>query len=637
MKFIQGFIILSILLIGLSLTSYKVSELNKDKINIPYPEDFNSFLIEIDNLLSLTHHIDSTNTVLLEQQISSTRLAYKRIEFILDYYHTKHSALHINGGPIYKVDEDNPERDPTPPNGLQALDELIYSDEVIIEQELIDSLTHALKKDVVLVGTSNTPKEIEPGRLIETIKSGLVRVFTLGVTGFDTPGSGNAIAEAQVSMQSMLDYFKLLKSLIEERGEGNYNAIVATFEEGIGQLQNGTFDSFDRLHFLKACINPLYDQLGQFEEINGLNEIRYKNHGQDYSKRNLFDPGFLDSKYYQEFSYQPLNNPRSIRLGKTLFYDPILSKNLNMSCSSCHDPNKAFADGLPKSKTNVQDVFTQRNSPGLIDVTYSKRYFHDLRTSNLERQISHVFENEEEFNMSFRAVVDRLNESRKYRKMFSEAYGGIANVRVVNQRSISNALAAYVNSLVSFDSEFDKYVTNVSEEYPEEAKRGFNIFMGKGACGTCHFPPAFNGTVPPFYIDSESEVLGVTLGLDTLNPQLDPDLGRYSNGKRWERRPHFKHSFKTPGLRNVELTGPYMHNGSFNSLEEVMEFYNRGGGAGMGLNINNQTLSSDPLGLNKQEIDDVIAFLKTLTDTSGTHPGKVRLPLIDNNPAWNNR
>jgi cytochrome c peroxidase len=127
----------------------------------------------------------------------------------------------------------------------------------------------------------------------------------------------------------------------------------------------------------------------------------------------------------------------------------------------------------------------------------------------------------------------------------------------------------------------------------------------------------FNGTIPPFYLESESEVLGVTQGFDSINPILDTDLGRMDNGLYVDEHPYFKNSFKTVSVRNIALTAPYMHNGSFNTLEDVLDFYNRGGGAGMGLEVENQTLADAPLDLTKQDIKDIIAFMETLTDTSG--------------------
>ena len=292
-----------------------------------------------------------------------------------------------------------------------------------------------------------------------------------------------------------------------------------------------------------------------------------------------------------------------------------------MSCASCHNPNKGFSDGLPKSISNQQGVFTARNAQTLMDAGYSTRYFWDMRASDLERQVIHVIDNDLEFNTDFDAIVSKLSKNDNYNKLFKEAYGGI-NKEDINERSISNAIAAYVNSLKSFNSPFDKYVRNETKEYPENAKRGFNLFMGKAACGSCHFAPVFNGTIPPFYLESESEVLGITQGFDSIAPRLDTDLGRMGNGLKLDNHPFLKNSFKTVTVRNSALTAPYMHNGLFDSLEEVLAFYNLGGGAGMGLEVENQTLPDTPLDLSQQEIKDIIAFMETLTDiTSYMHSG----------------
>ncbi|CAF3357083.1 unnamed protein product [Rotaria sp. Silwood2] len=144
-------------------------------------------------------------------------------------------------------------------------------------------------------------------------------------------------------------------------------------------------------------------------------------------------------------------------------------------------------------------------------------------------------------------------------------------------------------------------------------KRGFNLFMGKAQCGSCHFPPTYFGTVPPFYGTSESEVLGVTKKFDTIHPVLDDDIGRF---KMFELE-QFRHAIKISTVRNADLTAPYMHNGGFKTLDEVIEFYNRGGGAGLGLNVPNQTLPSTKLNLSKQDKKDIVSFIKALTDTTG--------------------
>jgi cytochrome c peroxidase len=145
----------------------------------------------------------------------------------------------------------------------------------------------------------------------------------------------------------------------------------------------------------------------------------------------------------------------------------------------------------------------------------------------------------------------------------------------------------------------------------EAEKNGFNLFTGKAKCATCHYIPLFNGLIPPFFSDTESEVLGVPKTKNKKNAVIDPDFGKYL----FTRSEIHKYAFKIPGLRNIELTAPYMHNGVFNTLEEVMEFYNNGGGAGLKIELPNQTLPPDKLNLSKKEIADVISFMKTLTDT----------------------
>ena len=148
------------------------------------------------------------------------------------------------------------------------------------------------------------------------------------------------------------------------------------------------------------------------------------------------------------------------------------------------------------------------------------------------------------------------------------------------------------------------------ESLSEEEILGFNLFMGKAACATCHFAPVFNGTIPPKFGESEFENLGVTKTNDFENPQLDDDPGMYYPYEVEERR----YFFKTPTVRNAELSAPYMHNGAYENMEQLMTFYNLGGGAGMGLNVEYQTLPPDPLELSEREIKAVIAFMRTLTD-----------------------
>ena len=155
------------------------------------------------------------------------------------------------------------------------------------------------------------------------------------------------------------------------------------------------------------------------------------------------------------------------------------------------------------------------------------------------------------------------------------------------------------------------------KEISEDAKKGFNLFMGKANCATCHFAPHFSGLVPPFFNENESEVLGVTKKPITNLPiELDGDRGRINSNVKKENSWIYENSFKTMTVRNIALTKPYFHNGAFNTLEEVIDFYNEGGGEGLGLPMKNQTLPADKLDLTEIEKKQLIAFLNTLTDIS---------------------
>lgn len=178
--------------------------------------------------------------------------------------------------------------------------------------------------------------------------------------------------------------------------------------------------------------------------------------------------------------------------------------------------------------------------------------------------------------------------------------------------TIANAISSYIRSLVALNSRFDKYMRGDRSMLSPSEINGFNLFTGKAKCATCHFIPLFNGLVPPIYTETESEILGVPETKNTHPAVLDPDPGKYNFTKSIIHR----FAFKTPTLRNIALTAPYMHNGVYTTLEEVMEFYNNGGGKGLKIAPPNQSLPFDKLALSKKEVTDIIHFMKSLTDTS---------------------
>lgn len=296
-------------------------------------------------------------------------------------------------------------------------------------------------------------------------------------------------------------------------------------------------------------------------------------------------------------------------LGRILFFDPVLSGNLQRSCASCHIPEKAFSDGLEKSVGFGGDHQVARNAPSLVNVALQNNYFWDGRVNYLEEQVETVAQNAEEMHGNLHAAAMRVKGSREYDALFARAFPAEADSGI-NASGIRRAIAAYERSLLAFNSRFDRYIRKQGNTLNKDEISGFNLFMGKAACGTCHFMPLFSGMVPPLYTESEWEILGVPALADSLQPAVDSDQGRYL-AKNINLH---KGAFKTPGIRNIALTAPYMHNGVYQTLEEVLAFYNRGGGAGAGENIPYQTLPSDPLELTAEEQQQIIAFMRSLTD-----------------------
>jgi len=186
---------------------------------------------------------------------------------------------------------------------------------------------------------------------------------------------------------------------------------------------------------------------------------------------------------------------------------------------------------------------------------------------------------------------------------------------LVTGQSVRIAIAAYVRSLVALDSRFDRALRGDTSALDRAERHGFTVFMGKGRCATCHFVPLMNGTMPPDFTSSEPEIIGVP-ERDSRHrgSRLDSDAGR----ARVDDESAHRAAFKVPTLRNVAETAPYMHNGAFATLEQVVDFYDRGGGAGLGLRVPGQTLSPRRLHLSPTEKADLVAFLRALSDPGST-------------------
>jgi cytochrome c peroxidase len=288
-------------------------------------------------------------------------------------------------------------------------------------------------------------------------------------------------------------------------------------------------------------------------------------------------------------AYVPEDNPMSdakVALGKLLYFDRRMSKNLSVACASCHNPYHGFADPA-RTSSGVDFKVGTRNSPTVINRLFSADQFWDGRAPDLERQAHGPLTNPVEMAMGSHADVEqRIRDIAGYAPLFQKAFGDPK----IDLDRIGKAIAAYERTVVAGDSPYDRWQAGDKDAMSPSAVRGMGLFNGKANCLRCH--AGFNFT------DETYQNIGV--GMDRPNP----DPGRFDVTKKEEDRG----KFKTPTLRNVTETAPYMHDGSDATLAEVIDFYDRGG-------IANPNLSKEmkPLGLSAQEKRDLMAFLEALT------------------------
>jgi cytochrome c peroxidase len=321
----------------------------------------------------------------------------------------------------------------------------------------------------------------------------------------------------------------------------------------------------------------------------------------------------------------PRDNPQTpekIALGERLFFDGRLSADGTVACATCHDPARAFTDGRPASM-GIHGRVGQRNAPTVLNALYNKAQFWDGRAKTLEEQAAMPIVNPFEMGQPrLDAAVTAIAGIEEYKQAFQKAFG-----RPVNGTDLVRAIAAYERTLVSFDSPFDHFIAGDKNAIDEAAKRGWELFNTKARCNKCHALTETKRDVTNF-TDFDYHNIGIGIirhNVVALAREAQRDiasgnleavdraailtdfsvLGRFLLTKKEADTA----AFKTPNLRNVLVTGPYFHDGSQETLWDVMDHYNKGDG------LKNPWLDEDiqPLALTEPEIDDLVAFLASLT------------------------
>jgi cytochrome c peroxidase len=569
-----------------------------------------NFASKVSNLKIAINRLEKDRPETVDRALTAlkeARYAYKSIEAFMEYFFVNSARIYNRAA---KNEIEEPFLEYQRPMGLQYIEAILFDNDVFSRKAELQEQLNVLEPSASDLKSLLYEFQATDGQILECHRLALIRVMTLGITGFDAP---------------------LLKTGIDE----SY-AVLATMQKGISPYLNTNdpwsdrlndhlgkslaylnahpdFDTFDRLFFLTEFALPLQTALGKLISSMGLetNATGFLNYRADH----LFSPDAFETN-----SFLPEVKAAQVALGEKLFNDPVLSGNGRLSCASCHVPSNTFQDGLDKSFGFDGQRKVARNAPTLLYASFQHSQFWDGRKRSLEEQIDAVIRDSTEMNADMDKVTNALQNKSIYRRLFRSAFPSGKGQKIVTNDRIGLAIASFVRTLHPFNSNFDRYIAGNEHALSTQQVKGFNLFMGKAQCGTCHFAPLFNGLIPPIYKFTEFEVLGTPIDENLLSPRADPDEGRIS----FRSIEFYKGAFKTPTVRNSAVTAPYMHNGGFASMDSVIEFYNKGGGVGIGLDVPHQTLSPIPLNLSSTEKQDIILFLQSLTDSRNMNSGQLR-------------
>jgi len=564
---------------------------------------------------ALDASLDSLASTLDRRSFRHARLAYKRAESLLQLYSP--TIAHALNGPLEHDDGDAP---PQPLGSPAAFQIILSSLGDSTARTSSRALALSMRNEVRHLRSQTRYLDVAPLPVLESARAELARVTTLGLAGVDLDDSRDAVREGAAALDGIRE---AVEAEAVVRGDA-WHRIARTLRDASAYLRaHPDFEHLDRLALIADYARPA---------ARAVAAARAPLLAHSYALRRVwradaatvFDLRALDATAFAP-DYAPAPSPALIALGAALFNDTRLSGAGDRSCATCHEPQRAFTDGRARAKVlataRESRATLPRNTPTLLEVAYQPLYFADERALSLEDQIGAVLASSSEMGSSADLAALHLARDSAIRSRLAHALTGRSDT-VLTGRTVRIALAAYLRSLGAFDSRFDRAARGDSSALTPEERRGFTLFMGKARCGTCHFAPLFSGVMPPEFTSSEPEIIGVATRATLSHAHLDPDSGRAGV----DHIPEHRFAFKVPTLRNIARTAPYMHNGAYATLDDVMDFYEHGGGAGLGAHVPNATLPATRLHLTRAERRAVIAFLCTLTDAEpATAPSLAQL------------
>jgi cytochrome c peroxidase len=583
------------------------------------------FEAQLDSLTAATdtlaHWVSIGQPREVRRAFRRARTAYKEAEGLIAYHAP--AAIIALQGPLEAEGEDQVQPRPyNTPGAFPAIESAIFPRILDSARPSILARVRAIRERIAVLRSVTGTLAFDDDAVFEAARIEIARVSTLDIAGFDSDREDDALVDAAAALDGVRATVRIPAEGESEPVTTSRRRVDSTLREAAGYLRrHPAFETMDRLTFLTHYSLPASHALAALRSARSIPPAPGTRLWRT-AVASVYDSGAFDvMAFATRHAYTPITGERLVALGQRLFTDPRLSGPGTRACAGCHIPGRAFPDGAPTRAPLVAGVPRPpgappaRHTPTLLNAALQPTLFADGRARGLEQQLTMVLNDPDEMHSSIDTAVSRVAADSSYRAAFAAAFGRPTD-RVVTPAALRIALASYVRSLTVLNSPFDRAVRGDSMALSAEARRGFTVFMGKGRCGTCHFAPLFNGTQPPSYLTTDPEIIGVPERPALDRARLDPDPGRAGIDQVETHR----YAFKVPTVRNAALTAPYMHNGAFPSLDDVVAFYNAGGGVGIGIDLPYQTLFDHPLELTRGERSDLVAFLRALTDTSGTVP-----------------
>ncbi|MBP7556601.1 MAG: hypothetical protein KA821_10075 [Chitinophagaceae bacterium] len=503
----------------------------------------------------------------------------------------------------------------------------LYLDEPVVRNDSLQSLIHESIDSLATFEADSITSQLGSfEHFFPANRMFLLNLSGIYTTGFECPDTSQIIPELRSMLHAVKTIYTRYNESFPQYPLSQEYLVLYDKLLTFADQQPPAYSAFNHFGFIRDYVNPLFRITQAQIRDHNIYSANYNDYALSNDCNSIFDKSLFISQNTKGI-FSLVEDPEILseikKMGKLLFYDPVLSGNNKRSCASCHKPTEYFTDTTLATPLRFDgNGNLPRNTPSLINAIFNHLSMLDGKHISLQGQARDVIQNPDEMNSTEQEVVKKVMSCAAYKTAFKKFVKYTPEEKNVSLSHIVSAITYYYADFSHYYSPFDDAM-NEGRLVDAEAIRGFNLFMSKAQCATCHFVPHFNGVKPP-YIGSEFEVLGTPA--DIQYKKLSEDKGRYGINPAEETL----HAFRTGTVRNAAFTHPYMHNGVFRTLDELIDFYDGGGGAGRGLNVPNQTLASDSLKLSAQEKKELIAFMQSLTEKINFEMPPSGLPPSDN-------